>query len=84
MRNVTAKYLLTNKFPILLEQPTINGLDASTVVIRELKVFGFEPLVEGGHDGRGVVGVLKTQSMTQLVDGYQENVVTFRESKRKF
>lgn len=68
-----------NKFPIPLgEQPTVDRLDASAVVIRELEVFRFKPLVEGGHDGRGVVGVLQTQSMTQLMDGHQENIVTFR------
>lgn len=63
--------------------PTIDCLDSSTVVVRELKVFSVKPLVEGGHDGRGVVGVLQAQSMTQLMDGYQENIITFRETERK-
>ena len=65
------------------KKPTINSLDASTVVIRELEVFGFKPLVEGGHDGRGVVRVLQAQSMTQFMDRYQENIVTFRETQTK-
>lgn len=68
-----------NKFPIPLgEQPTVDCLDASAVVIWELEIFRVKPLVEGGHDGRGVVGVLQTQSMTQLMDGHQENIITFR------
>lgn len=60
------------------EEPTVDRLDASAVVVGQLEVFGVKPLVEGGHDGRGVVGVLKTQSMTQLMDGYQENIITLR------
>ena len=68
--------------PGLRERLTINRLDASAVVVGELKVFGFKPLVEGRHDGRRVVGVLQTQSVTQLMDGNQENIVTFRGDRR--
>ena len=68
----------------LRDQPTVDGLDASAVVIGELEVFSIKPLVEGGHDGRGVVGVLQTQSVAQLMDGHQENIITFNERKRKF
>ena len=66
------------------DQPTVDGLDASAVVVGQLEVFSVKPLIEGGHDGRGVVGVLQTQSVTQLMDGYQENIITFDERKRKF
>lgn len=64
------------------KQLTIDCLDASTVVIWELKVFSVKPLVEWGHDGGGVIGVLQTQSMTQLMDGYQENIITFKETEK--
>lgn len=60
------------------DQPTIDCLDAPTVVVWELEVFGIKPLVEGGHDGRGVIGVLQTQSVTQLMDSHQENIIAFR------
>lgn len=52
------------------ETPTVDRLDASPIVIWKMEVLGLEPLVEGGHDGRGVVGVLQTQSVAQLVDGH--------------
>lgn len=77
-RNITANK--SNKFPVPLgEVPTIDCLDASAVVVWELEVFCFKPLVEGGHDGGGVVGVLQTQSMTQLVHSHQEDIITFRQ-----
>lgn len=58
------------------QQLTVDSLDASAVVVWQLEVFGVKPLVEGGHDGRGVVGVLQAQSVTQLMDGHQKNIVT--------
>lgn len=61
------------------EQPTIDCLDAPAVVVWELEVFGIKPLIKGGHDGRGVIGVLQTQSVTQLMDSHQENIIAFRE-----
>ncbi|TNN71973.1 hypothetical protein EYF80_017761 [Liparis tanakae] len=62
------------------QQLTVDRLDASAVVVRDLEVFRLKPLVEGRHDGRGVVGVLQTQSVTQLVDRHQEHVVAFGET----
>lgn len=58
------------------QQLTVDSLDASAVVVWELEVFSVKPLVEGGHDGRGVVGVLQAQSVTQLMDGHQKNIIT--------
>jgi len=76
--------LLINTFPSLgVKLPTINSLDSHAVIIRKLEVFCFKPLVKGGHDGRRVVGVLQTQCVTQLMDCYQENVITFEEKKTK-
>lgn len=72
------------KMAALGDQPTVDGLDASAVVVGELEVFSVKPLIEGGHDGRGAVGVLQTQSMTQLMDGYQENIISFNDRKRTF
>ena len=78
-QNITAN----RKVPVVLgEQPTVDCLDASAVVVRELEVFGVKPLVEGRHDGRGVVGVLQTQSVTQLMDRHQEDIITFREREK--
>lgn len=58
-------------------QPTVDCLDASAVIVWELEVFRLKPLVEGSHDGRGVVRVLQAQSMTELMDGHQKDIVTF-------
>lgn len=63
--------------------PTIDGLDASPVIVWEVEVLCLKPLVEGGHDGRGVVGVLQTQSVAQLVDGHQEDVITCEKTPNK-
>lgn len=68
-----------NKF---WEQPTVDCLDASAVVVWELEVFRVKPLVKGGHDGRGVIRVLQTQSMTQLMDSHQENIITFMQIEK--
>lgn len=37
---------------------TVDLLDAPQVVVRQLEVVRLHPLVEGSHDGQGVVGVL--------------------------
>lgn len=66
-----------------MNQRTINCLDSSAVIIGELEVLRVEPLIEGGHDGGGVVGVLQTQSVSKLVDGDQENIIAFKEKNRK-
>lgn len=65
------------------EQPTVDCLDASAVVVWQLEVFSIEPLVEGGHDGRRVIGMLQSQSVTQLVDGHQKNIITFRKIEKQ-
>lgn len=58
-------------------QRTVDGLDASAVIVRELEGLRVKPLVEGSHDGRGVVRVLQAQSVTKLVHGHQKDIVTF-------
>ena len=55
---------------------TINLLDAQQVVDGQLEVVGVHVLVERSHDGRGIVGVFEAQSVTELVDGHQEQIVT--------
>lgn len=42
---------------------TVDLLNALQVVHRQLEVVRVHVLVEGSHDGTGVVGVLQTQSM---------------------
>lgn len=66
----------------ILNQLTVNGLDASTVIIWKLEVFGVEPLIEGGHDGRRVIRVLQAQSVTQLMHRDQENIISFTQDKK--
>lgn len=58
-------------------QRTVDRLDASAVIVWELEGFRVKPLVEGSHDGRGVVGVLQAQSVTELMDGHQKDIITF-------
>lgn len=78
-------YILTSVFPFfLMKLPTINGLDASAVIVWKLEVFCIKPLVERSHDGRRVVRMFQTQSMTQLMDRYQENIISFREKGKKW
>lgn len=55
---------------------TINLLDAKQVVHGQFEVVGVHVLVEGSHDGGGIVGVFEAQGVAKLVDGYQEQVVT--------
>ncbi|KAA8596023.1 hypothetical protein FQN60_011314, partial [Etheostoma spectabile] len=44
------------------------------VVVRQLEVLRLHPLVKGSHDGQGVVGVLQTKGVAQLVDCHQEEL----------
>ena len=55
---------------------TIDLLYSPEVIFRQLEVLCLHPLVEWSHDGRGVVGVLQTQGMTQLMYRHQEHVIT--------
>lgn len=55
---------------------TVNLLDAQQVVHGQFKVVGVHVLVERSHNGCGIVGVLKAQSMAELVDRHQEQIVT--------
>lgn len=57
---------------------TIYRLYACNVVFVQREVVSVGPRVEGGHDGVGVIGVLQSQSVAQLVDGNQEEVDTWR------
>ena len=58
---------------------TVNLLDAQQVVHGQLEVVRVHVLVKGGHDGRGVVGVLQTERMAEFVDRYQEQIVTWKQ-----
>ena len=58
------------------ERRTINLLDALQVVHGQFEVVSVHVLVERSHDGRGIIGVLEAQSVTELVDRYQEQIVT--------
>jgi len=62
---------------------TIKFLYASAVVVRKYEVLCVHPLVEGSHDGWGVIGVLKTQSMTQFMHRNEEDVVTWNSGNTK-
>ncbi len=55
---------------------TINLLDAQQVVHWQFKVVSVHVLVERSHDGRGVVGVFEAKRVAELVDRYQEQIVT--------
>lgn len=58
-------------------QTTIDLLNPSPVVFRQLKVLSFHPLVKWSHDSHRIVGVFQTQSMTQLVNSDQKQVITW-------
>lgn len=60
-------------------QHTINLLDASAIIFRKLEVFRVHPLIEGSHDGRGVIGVLQTQRMPKFMHRYKEDVITWKD-----
>lgn len=57
-------------------QPTIYFLDALQIVIRKLEVVRFHVLVKWRHDSGGVIGMLQPESMTQLVNSYQEQIIS--------
>ena len=57
---------------------TVDLLDALEVVLRQLEVPRLHVLVEGCHDGTGVVGVLQAQRVAQLMHSHQEEVVPCR------
>ena len=57
---------------------TVDLLDALEIVLRQLEVVRLHVLVEGRHDGAGVVGVLEAQRVAQLVHGHQEEVIPCR------
>lgn len=57
---------------------TVDLLDALEVVLRQLEVPRLHVLVEGRHDGTGVVGVLEAQRVAQLMHSHQEEVVPCR------
>lgn len=57
---------------------TVDLLDALQVVQRQLEVLRVHVLIEGSHDGAGIIGVLQTQSVTQLMDRHQEQVIPCR------
>lgn len=59
------------------QRVTIDLLYALSVVVRKLEVIRLHPLVEGSHDGQGVTGVLQAQSVAQLMDRHQEQVITW-------
>lgn len=54
---------------------TVDLLDALEIILRQFEVVCLHVLVEGRHDGTGVVGVLQSQRMAQLVHSHQEEVI---------
>lgn len=57
---------------------TVDLLDALEIVLRQLEVVRLHVLVEGRHDGAGVVGVLEAQGVAQLMHSHQEEVIPCR------
>lgn len=55
---------------------TIDLLDALEIVLGQLEVVRLHVLVEGCHDGAGVVGVLQSERVAQLMHSHQEEVVS--------
>lgn len=55
---------------------TVDLLDALKVVLRQLEVVCLHVLVEGRHDGAGVIGVLQPQRMAQLVHSHQKEIIS--------
>lgn len=43
--------------------------------MRQFEALRVHVLVKWGHYGSGVVGVLQTQSVAQLMDGHQEKII---------
>ncbi len=58
---------------------TVDFLYALQVVQRKFEVVCIHVLIERSHDGTGIVRVLQTQRMTQLMDRHQEQIITWRE-----
>lgn len=50
-------------------------MDALEIVVRQFEALCVHVLVKGGHYCSGVVGVLQTQSVAQLMDSHQEQVI---------
>lgn len=61
---------------------TINLLDSQQVIHGQFEVVGVHVLVEGSHDGRGVIGVLKAQRVAKFMHRHQEQIVTFKQKKK--
>lgn len=55
---------------------TVYMLYPFDVIFMQCEIVSVNPLVEGSHYGTGVIGVLQTQGVTELVDGNQEEVDT--------
>lgn len=59
---------------------TIYVLYSSDVILMQCEVVCVNPLVKRSHYGAGVIWVLQTQSMTELMDGNQEEVYTYSDT----
>lgn len=59
--------------------PTIELLDALDVIVRKSEVFGEG--VNGGHQSSGVLRVLQTKGMAELMSCHQEQTVTYKTHK---
>lgn len=57
---------------------TIYALHPLDVVLVQREVVRVHPPVQRRHDGAGVIRMLQTQSVTQLVDRHQEEIHTCR------
>lgn len=66
------------KSVFLSRRLTVYRLYACDVVFVQREVVSVGPRVEGGHHGVGVIWVLQTQSVAQLVDRNQEEVDTWK------
>lgn len=64
-------------------EPTIYFLDALQIIIRKLEVVRFHVLVKWRHDSSGVIGVLQPKSMTQLMNCYQEQIISCQMRRRE-
>lgn len=62
---------------------TIYELYSSDVIIMQCEVVCVNPLVKRSHYGTGVIRVLQTQSMTELMDRNQEKVYTCKTGRDK-
>lgn len=55
---------------------TVHVLYPFDVIFMQREIVSVNPLVEGSHYGAGVVRVLQTEGVAELVDGNQEEVDT--------